>query len=110
MVDASLQLLRYAVFLSSNNLLDNSKMDKLLKWMIKTRQSFLIERLIRIRTPTVEIFLSHLLLSATRLQEVDMVLAVLASGVDVNAPAGHIRSATALYEARTRMCTSSDFC
>jgi hypothetical protein len=69
--DASLQLLRYAVFLSSNNLLFDAQMDNLLKWMIKTDQSFLIERLIKIKMPTVEIFLSHLLVSATRLQEVE---------------------------------------
>jgi len=99
MVDASLQLLRYAVFLSSNNLLRNSQIDKLLQWMIKTDQSFLIERLIKIKTPTVEIFLSHLLLSATRLKEIDMVLAVLAHGIDVNTPVGDLPKTTALYQA-----------
>ncbi|KAF4628877.1 hypothetical protein G7Y89_g9276 [Cudoniella acicularis] len=99
MVDASLQLLRYTVFLSSNGLLLNSQIDKLLRWMIKTDQSFLIERLIKIKTPTVEIFLSHLLLSATRLQEIDMVLAALAHGIDVNIPAGHVPKTTALFEA-----------
>jgi len=67
--------------------------------MIKTDQSFLIERLIKIKTPTVEIFLSHLLLSATRLQEIDIVLAVLAHGIDVNIPAGHSWKTTALYQA-----------
>jgi ankyrin repeat protein len=101
MVDASLQLLRYAVFLSSNNLLFDSQIDKLLKWMINTDQSFLIERLIKIKTPTVEI-LSHLLISATRLQEIDMVLAVLAHGIDVNIPAGHGRKTTALYQATVK--------
>ncbi|CZR63647.1 uncharacterized protein PAC_13544 [Phialocephala subalpina] len=99
MVDASLQLLRYTVFLSSNDLLFSSQIDKLLKWMIKTDQSFLIERLIKIKTPSVEIFLSHLLLSATRLQEIDMVLAVLAHGIDVNTPIGRVQKSTALYEA-----------
>ncbi|KUJ14548.1 ankyrin, partial [Mollisia scopiformis] len=99
MVDASLQLLRYTVFLSSNNLLFDSQIDKLLKWMIKTDQSFLIERLIKIKTPSVEIFLSHLLLNATRLQEIDMVLAVLAHGIDVNTPIGRVYKRTALYQA-----------
>jgi ankyrin repeat protein len=99
MVDASLQLLRYAVLLSSNNLLHDSQIDKLLKWMIKTDQSFLVERLIKIKTPTVEIFMLHLLLSATRLQDIDMVLAVLAHGIDVNTPGGLVPKTTALHEA-----------
>lgn len=78
MADASLKLLHYAVFLSSNNLLDNSQMDSLLKWIIKTDQSFLIERLIKIKTPTVEIFLSHLLLGATGLSNIYATKATLA--------------------------------
>ena len=102
MIDASLQLLRYTVFLSSNNLLSNSQIDKLLKWMINTDQSFLIERLIKIKTPSVEIFLSHLLLSATRLQDIDMVLAVLAHGIDVNTPVGRVEKSTALYVATSK--------
>ncbi|TVY25720.1 Ankyrin-1 [Lachnellula hyalina] len=102
MVDASLQLLPYAIFLSSNNLLRCSQIDKLLRWMIETDQSFLIERLIRIKSPTVEIFLSHLLLSATRLQNIDMVLAVIAQGIDVNTAAGDEPKVSALYEATVR--------
>lgn len=99
LVDASLQLLRYSVFLSSNNLLRNWQIDKLLKWLIKTDQSLLVERLIRTKTPTMEIFLSHLLLSATRLKEIDMVLAVLVHGIDVNTLAGNVPKTTALHEA-----------
>ena len=102
LVTASIQLLRYAVFLSSNNLLDDSQMDKLLNWMIKMNQCFLIKRLVRIRTPTLEIFQSQLLLSATRLQEIEMVLFVLAYRVDVNTPALDVPITTALYMATAK--------
>ncbi|KAK1765276.1 ankyrin repeat-containing domain protein [Phialemonium atrogriseum] len=98
-LDASFQLLRYAVYLSSNNLLAASRIDKLLAWVIRGGKFCVIEHLIEKKMPTTEIFASNLLLSATRLEEIDTVRALIVRGVDPNTLAGMEVKTTALHEA-----------
>lgn len=98
-LDASFQLLRYAVYLSSNSLLAASRIDKLLAWVIRGGKFWIIEHLIEKKVPTTEIFASNLLLSATRLEETDTVRALIARGVDPNTLAGMGTKTTALHEA-----------
>lgn len=57
-----------------------------------------LEYLIKMRTPTTEIFGSNLLVSAARLEDTKTALELINLGVDVNTPSGRTRN-TALYEA-----------
>ena len=98
-MDKSFELLRYSVYLSSNNLLSDRHTDKLLKWILQYKQFAVIERLIKLRKPTTDIFASNMLVSAARMKETETVCALIALGVDVNTPGGQTVKNTALYEA-----------
>lgn len=75
--DATLQLLRYTFYLSSNNLLSGVKTDKLLKWVVGTGKFWAIECLLKAELPTTKTFASNLLVSAARLKERDVFRALL---------------------------------
>jgi ankyrin repeat protein len=86
--EAVFQLLRYTVYLSSNNLLSDTKTDKLLRWVIDSGHLWTLESLLGSTLPTTKIFASNLLVSAARLGEVNLVKALLAKGFDPNTLAG----------------------
>ncbi|KAH7239769.1 ankyrin repeat-containing domain protein [Fusarium solani] len=86
--EAVFQLLRYTVYLSSNNLLSDTKTDKLLRWVINSGHLWTLESLLGSTLPTTKIFASNLLVSAARLGEVNLVKALLAKGFDPNTLAG----------------------
>ena len=94
-----LQLIRYSVYLSSNNLLPDSKTDKLVQWMTKSGAQWVLDLLLDLKTPTTEIFGSNILVSAARLGNIDIVRILIAKKADVNALAGYTYRKTALQEA-----------
>lgn len=48
-LESSFQLLRYSIYLSSNNLLSTRHTDKLLTWVVESGQFSIIDRLIRMK-------------------------------------------------------------
>ncbi|OBT83077.1 hypothetical protein VE02_08861 [Pseudogymnoascus sp. 03VT05] len=99
-LESSFQLLRYSIYLSSNNLLSTLHTDKLLKWVVESGQFPIIDRLIRMKKSSTEVFASNLLVSATRQQYVKIVRALIALGIKVNVPGGgQDDKLRALYEA-----------
>ena len=86
---------RYFVYLSSNNLLDSERIDKLVEWMVKSKTQWLLEPLLDLRTPSTEIFGSKIFVSAAKLGEVEVVRSLIARGIDVDASAGPGRTALA---------------
>ena len=99
--DMCLYLLRYAIYLGSNNLLSSSNLDKLLQWAISSKRFSVVEHLIATKTPSVEVFAVKLLVSAARLDELGVVRTFIKWGVDVNGGAKSDRGVqtTALQEA-----------
>jgi ankyrin repeat protein len=97
LLNASLQLLRYSIYLSSNNLLTSKHTDKLLLWITRYKKFNLMEHLIGMKTLTTNIFASNLLASAARLQDTNAINALIALGVDINGVTTDDK--TALYEA-----------
>ena len=85
--------IRYFVYLSSNNLLDNERTDQLVEWMVESKTQWVLDPLLDLRTPTTEIFGCNILVSAARLGKIDVVRSLIARGVDVDA------SGTALVQA-----------
>ncbi|KFY10522.1 hypothetical protein V492_04989 [Pseudogymnoascus sp. VKM F-4246] len=99
-LESSFQLLRYSVYLSSNNLLSTRHTDKLLQWVVESKQFSIIDRLIKMKKSSTEVFASNLFVSAVRKQYVDIVRAFIAFGINVNVPGGgKDDKSTALYEA-----------
>jgi ankyrin repeat protein len=97
-----IQLFRYSVYLSSNNLLSGWKTQKLVEWMNRSRTAGILDLLLDLKTPTTEIFGSNILVVAARLGYIDLVRNLLTKGVDANARAGEALQATALQEAVRR--------
>lgn len=82
-----LQLLRFSVYLSSNNLLSKDATDNLLRWIIQSGQSWALNHLLDLKGPTTAIFASNILVSAIRLESFDTVHLLISKGADVNATA-----------------------
>ena len=91
--------IRYFVYLSSNNLLDIERIDKLVEWMVESKTQWVLDPLLDLRIPTTEIFASSIFVSAARLGEFDVVRSLIARGIDVDASAGTVLRRTALEEA-----------
>ncbi|KAK0508381.1 hypothetical protein JMJ35_009465 [Cladonia borealis] len=91
--------IRYFVYLSSNNLLDNERIDKLVKWMVESKTQWVLDLLLDLRTPTTEIFGCTIFVSAAKLGEIDLVRSLIARGIDVDASAGPVMRRTALEQA-----------
>ncbi|KIH91135.1 hypothetical protein SPBR_01276 [Sporothrix brasiliensis 5110] len=97
--DPSFHLLRYAVYLSSNNLLSNNNTDMLLKWVIKNNMLWVLERMMDAKLPTTEVFAANIFVSAARLGHPGAVRALLAKDVDPNTIVGSSSTRPALQEA-----------
>lgn len=91
--------MRYFVYLSSNNLLDDERIDKLVEWMVRSKTQWVLDLLSDLRTPTTEIFGCTIFVSAAKLGEIDLVRSLIARGIDVDASAGHFMRRTALEQA-----------
>lgn len=97
--EITLQLLRYSVHLSSNNLLSNYHTNQLLKLIVQSGHFAAVENLIKLKTSTTEIFASNILLSAVRIGYIPTIQALIALGIDVNIPGGHHKKDMALLVA-----------
>lgn len=86
--EITLQLLRYSIYLSSNNLLSDYHTDELLQLVVQSGHFRAIENLIKLRTATTEIFASNIFLSAIRIGYISTVQALIALGIDINIPGG----------------------
>lgn len=106
-LEVTLQLLRYSIYLSSNNLLSEEKTDMLLNWVIQSGQFVAIEHIIRLKTATTEIFASNILLSAIRIGCSSTVQALIALGTDVNIPGGCYPKELALMTAARNLLDGS---
>lgn len=95
-LDQMVQFIRYFVYLSSNNLVDDGRIDKLVEWMVESKTQWVLDPLLDLRTPTTEIFGSNIFVSAARLGETDVVRGLIAIGIDVHASAGSPFQRTAL--------------
>lgn len=91
-----LQLIRYSVYLSSNNLLSDSKTDNLVEWMTRLGTQWVLGKLLDLKSPTTEIFGSNILVSAARLGCTEIVRNIIAKGIEVNSVASETWRETAL--------------
>ena len=97
--DIPFQLLRYIVYLSTNNLLADNKLDKIVLWLIKNGKFWALTYLVDIKSPTTEILASNVFLSAARIQSEVAIRTLLASGINPNVIAGFNAKRTALHVA-----------
>ena len=77
-MESILQLIRYSVYLSSNNLLSDSETDKLVEWMVRSGTQWILDLILDLKSQTTEIFGSEILVSAARLGSTDTVRSLLA--------------------------------
>lgn len=94
-----LQVLQWAVFLSSNALLPNKKVDGLLRWVIDGGHRPVMEHILRMRGPTAMIFASNILLSAIRVGDLAFVKMLLDQGISPNTADAAFTGRTALQTA-----------
>ena len=99
MLDASVQFIRYSIYISSNNLLSNTQTDKFLQWTLRNGVFWILEELLKLKLPTIEILASNLLLSAVRQGDIDTVRQILENGVEINSVGGRFKSQSPLLEA-----------
>lgn len=99
MVDSVVQLLRYTVYLASNNLLSIEILDRLVQWMERTGGQWALNALLNYNTPTIKIFGENMLVSAARMGHANVVRNLLAFGININAIAGQWDPMTALQAA-----------
>lgn len=93
------QVLQWAVFLSSNARLSNEKMDGLLRWTIEGGHRPVMEHILRMTGSTVMIFASNLLLSAIRVDDLAFVTMLLEQGIGPNSADSTFTGKTALQTA-----------
>ncbi|KAL6411548.1 ankyrin repeat protein [Ilyonectria robusta] len=93
------QVLQWAVFLSSNARLSNEKMDGLLRWTIEGGHRPVMEHILRMTGSTVMIFASNLLLSAIRVDDLAFITMLLEQGIGPNSADSTFTGKTALQTA-----------
>ncbi|KAJ4151152.1 hypothetical protein LMH87_011867 [Akanthomyces muscarius] len=100
-VDQTFRLLRYAVYLASNNLLPVERVASLLQWLLHSNTFWVVDVFVAMRTPTTDAFASVLLVGAARLGNFTACQLLLKRGVEPNctAPSLSYRTSTALLEA-----------
>ena len=84
-IEPMIQLLRYAIYLSSNNLLPNDRMEDLVRWVSSTGSERALDLVLSYKTPTTTIFGENLLVSAARIGCFKIVQCLIKNGIDVNA-------------------------
>ena len=88
--------LRYVAYLSTNNLLPDEKLDKVVGWLIENGKFWILTHLVGIKSPTTEILASNVFLSAARIQSEFAVRSLLAKGISPNVIEVSYRKRTAL--------------
>ncbi|KAI2627703.1 ankyrin repeat-containing domain protein [Hypoxylon sp. NC1633] len=85
--DSPITLLRYAAYKFSNSP-PWTGLDILLEWVVRHGYFWIIKQLIEGKTPTMQIFASHILISSVSLGKADVVESLLEMHVDPNACVG----------------------
>jgi ankyrin repeat protein len=84
--DTFSQFLKYAAFLSSNNMLDAAQCDKIVQWIIDNNNHSNLRAFFSQDMPTVNAFARSIFESALRLSDTEVVRILLAFGVDPSPP------------------------
>ncbi|KAH7000485.1 ankyrin repeat-containing domain protein [Ilyonectria destructans] len=79
-----LQLLHHTVYVSSNSLVSEEKMEQLVQWIVENEYTWAVERFIQLKGPSLAVFASNLLVAATRLGNVDFARMLLIQGTNPN--------------------------
>lgn len=77
-----LQLLHYTVYVSSNSLVSERTMEEFVQWIVGNEYTWAIERFIQLKGPSLAVFASKLLVTATRLGNVDFARMLLIQGAN----------------------------
>ena len=87
--DGLLQFLNYTINLLSNNLLSESDIDNIVRWIDEIQGYELFTKLLSTKSSTIEAFASNLLPSALRLRNALFTRILLDAGVNPNSPIGY---------------------
>ncbi|KAF7557397.1 hypothetical protein G7Z17_g636 [Cylindrodendrum hubeiense] len=94
-----IQVLQWVIYLSSNGLLSNEKMDDFLERVIKNDNQPFLEYTLQVKGPTVRAFLPKLILSAIRIGNASLVKILLNQEVSPNSVESNFTGHTALQTA-----------
>ena len=97
--EITFQLIRYCIYLSSNNLLSNKAIDGIATFLERSREQIALRTLLSLKTLSAMIFGSQLLVSVARLGHIDTARTLLDEGINVSALAGTNSRTSALREA-----------
>jgi ankyrin repeat protein len=95
--DGLLQFLNYTINLLSNNLLSETDVDKIVRWIDEIQGYELFAKLLSTKSSTIEALASNLLPSALRLKNARFTRILLDARVDPNSPMGYHRIAPLQY-------------
>lgn len=79
-----LQILYFALYRLSNNLLLKYETDKFLRWLIEHQQNELLILFLKTQTPTVHACETKILESALRIGDADFLQLLISSGIDLS--------------------------
>lgn len=101
MLKQAFRLLRYSIFLSTNELLPLSQTDKVLQWALGGGHFWVIESVLKQRTPTTDSFATKLLISSIGLGEKSIYQSLLKNGANPNGifPGENTTSVLPIYKA-----------
>lgn len=91
-----IEVVQGILFRSSNNNLTDDVLDWFVKMIIQSNSRWILATLLKMQTPTVEIFAQHVLESACRLDDRKIVNLLLSNGVDANGCHKYMRSPLSL--------------
>jgi hypothetical protein len=101
--DSMLQFFKFAVYLSSNNMLSDSQTDSFLQWITNNKVLSALKALCLIKMPLIKVFASELFWSALRLEETYVVQILLSVGVD-----SYISARKGRYSPLQLVCTKGN--
>ena len=79
-----LQILQFALYRLSNNLLSENATDEFLQWLIKQQQNELLVSLLKSQMPTVHACATKILESALRIGDADFLQLLISSRIDIS--------------------------
>jgi len=84
--DTLLEFLKYAAYLSSNNMFAEEQSDRFLQWIIANNKHSTLRAFFSVKLPTIDAFARSIFESALRIRNADVVQILLKSGVNPNHP------------------------
>ncbi|MCJ1342795.1 hypothetical protein MMC31_000984 [Peltigera leucophlebia] len=79
-----LQILHFALYRLSNNLLSEDATDKFLEWLIEQEQNELLVSFLKTQMPSVHACATKILESALRIEDADFLAFLVTSGIDIS--------------------------